>query len=268
MASPSGIRNTLDILENQRLYCALPSSFNDPFECRVNISFKASEDIKNKRAIEQILLKKPELSKAEAIEQAPQWWKHLENKGSENAIRIVRDSFRVCSFSARKPDDILMWSHYAGGHNGICLEYRVTQEHHVELFARANEVNYQKELPKVNFYTSSVVEKMHAYVLTKSTRWTYEDERRIIISAIDEERFVSVPSSFLSTVILGVSITEENRRLVLDRIAPKVAAGTVRVLQAKVSSQAYELVFSQGQLIKTQTASKSSERKSNDKQDL
>ncbi len=40
--------------------------------------------------------------------------------------QFLNNSAAVC-FSER-PDDFLMWSHYAGGHAGICLEFKVETE--------------------------------------------------------------------------------------------------------------------------------------------
>ena len=50
----------------------------------------------------------------------------------------------VCCFSEKK-DDILMWSHYADGHKGFCLEF-ITPKHN-----RDQEVIYNQERLSARF---------------------------------------------------------------------------------------------------------------------
>lgn len=50
---------------------------------------------------------------------------------------------------SEKPDDILMFSHYAKHHTGICLKFEATDD--TEFFGAAQQVNYRSEYPVVDF---------------------------------------------------------------------------------------------------------------------
>ncbi|HIJ71352.1 MAG TPA: hypothetical protein HPP87_08315 [Planctomycetes bacterium] len=154
MDTTDAVEHTLDILKKQRLYCPRIVSFNDPFECRANISFEALPKVKNARAKERLKKENPGMTDADAEKLAPKRWKQVEKVGWKEALHWLQHDIGVISFSEIN-DDILMWSHYGGGHNGICIEFRYTVRDHADFFAKAQRVEYQQQLPKVNFYTAS-----------------------------------------------------------------------------------------------------------------
>lgn len=244
MATAQAVTHTLDILDHHRLYCAPPSSFNDPFECRCELSFEAREETKNERAKRWLLEHRPDLSEEQAATLAPERWRTMEERtGNEQLHEVLRDDLGIVSFGPQ-PDDILMWSHYAGRHNGICLEFRPTRLEHVEFFGQAQRVRYQRRMPAINFYTTSEIERARAYALTKAEHWRYEGESRIVIPNAEEEgRFVQIPRGALTAVFLGACITDDNRQLVLKRLVSAAQSETVRVYQAEISPDTYELMF-------------------------
>lgn len=86
----------------------------------------------------------------------------------------------VCCFS-EVFDDLLMWSYYADGHKGICLEFDTTYDP----FTKVHKVNYVTEIPAIDaniFFDqkmdlSGVVE---AFLATKYFDWNHEHEWRVI----------------------------------------------------------------------------------------
>jgi hypothetical protein len=124
---------------------------------------------------------------------------------------------KVCCFSG-KVDNILMWSHYADSHKGICLRFRSVKdwenrelgEYYLDfdyrdysyplLLARKNpfynlyykkkflKINYKPKeyiCPKVNYLDADSGLKMTESLLGKFIDWNYEDEYRIIITHFD-----------------------------------------------------------------------------------
>lgn len=243
MANDQEVRHTLAILDNRKLFCPAPSSFNDPFECRSRLSFDAPTEIKHARAKEWLLGHDSELTEDQAAELAPSRWKKME-EGTDEFYEYLRHGIGIASFGGT-PADILMWSYYASSHTGICLEFRASREEHAAFFGLAQEVHYQQELPTVNFYTATVPERLRAYVLTKAERWRHEAEWRIIIDAEREGRFVPIPPGALTAVFLGARISDRNRGLVQQRLVSAARAGEVQVYQARVSPDAYKLTLSQ-----------------------
>ena len=135
-------------------------------------------------------------------------------------------------FSARK-DDLLMWSHYAGGHNGICIEFRCRDKGHLDFFGNIHEVQYKDQLPLVDFYAPASFEKVRAFVLTKAIQWRDEQEWRMIVP-FDKgrPRFIPLTPDIISTVYLGCKLSPENKAQVLARIASKAPLDHVELLQA------------------------------------
>jgi len=242
MANPQDVNYTLDILKNQRIFCAPPSSFNDPFDCRSKLTYEAPEAVKNKVAKDRLIKEKPELAIKEIEKLVTSRWKEIEEYGPEDFFRWLKNDIGVASFASH-PDNLLMWSHYAGSHNGICIELSATDESHVDFISRAQPVQYRHEYPIVNFYMTNKVEKALAHVLTKSEHWSYEHEWRIIVDSNAEDRFISLPDGLISEVFLGTRITDNNRRLILETVSSAAIAGKLRVSQAIVTSDAYELRF-------------------------
>ncbi len=86
----------LDVIVNQRLYCAHWKELNDPLEGRYEIYLGEKSD-----RLESIM--------ASRIENA-------------------KDTYRVASLSA-DPTNFLMWSHYADGHKGVAIEIEIADDH-------------------------------------------------------------------------------------------------------------------------------------------
>ena len=103
----------------------------------------------------------------------------------------LRRQFYVLSLSSIQ-DDILMWSHYAGQHQGIVIEYDMP-EHILDLSKDSDfnfiENSYGKIIHNVDysghpvFYSLSTErENEYGRVITKKTpQWSYEREYRMLI---------------------------------------------------------------------------------------
>jgi len=112
-------------------------------------------------------------------------------------IKTTIDSFReytknygVSCFS-EKVDDILMWSYYADGHKGFCIEY----ETGFEPFQNSFKVNYVKtlqrvDLSKVMIRRNNPFELVQTLLGTKYINWCHEKEWRIIHTEKNKEYYL------------------------------------------------------------------------------
>jgi hypothetical protein len=98
------------------------------------------------------------------------------------------------------PDNLVMWSHYADRHEGICFEF----DTQYEPFARAINVRYERERPRPEY---------NATIFTKQLDWGYEREWRVLrpsskggASGVD-----SFPAAALVSVILGCRMKKAPR---------------------------------------------------------
>lgn len=68
----------------------------------------------------------------------------IQAKRMAELLSALDTSIGVLCLSER-PDDILLWSHYADNHSGLCLEFDVAS--HPQTFPRLNPVVYQSRYP-------------------------------------------------------------------------------------------------------------------------
>lgn len=108
-------------------------------------------------------------------------------------------------------DNILMWSHYSGGHTGFCLEFSANNS----FFGKSQKIIYKDEYPKVRLLGNTQDELTEAMLLTKAMDWRYEKEYRLI----NHDRgpgWHGFPQELLTGVIFGCEIPEDNKKLIIE----------------------------------------------------
>ncbi|MBI9010506.1 MAG: hypothetical protein JEZ05_10825 [Tenericutes bacterium] len=131
--------NLLDNLSNNQLYFNSPTKFNDPFDCKFNSFYRGKEEdwinaFKNrspriiKQMIEDNLKSGIFKRKGNEIAYNPTNRRHIDIGGCSLHGTVSETSLpRVCCFS-ETADNILLWSHYADCHKGVCLIFRSIPE--------------------------------------------------------------------------------------------------------------------------------------------
>jgi hypothetical protein len=209
---PGTVDFTKSIVVNSKLYFATASSFNDPFDTlpAASVDCSAEELERYNIALAEELL--PDGSNGEKST----FIQHVTSRSHAERLEIAREALidcakhgAVCSLSAR-PDSVLMWSHYATNHTGICLRFLLPSDW-------VHPVVYAKERPVLNrIKTALSVEKdWDAYMralFTKADFWAYEEEWRILGNEGPEER--PFYPKFLCGIIFGARATVETRNLV------------------------------------------------------
>lgn len=199
------------ILIHNELYFPCLSQFNDPFDCNVGLSVEGTPDQYREYLNRLYKKKQPQLDSAqrrEAIENNMS--QDLSRKFDEtlrNTLKGIRSEIGVLSLSGKR-DDILMWSHYAGGHTGLCLEFRNSDYEY--FFGGAQKVKYCEKYPKESLLTASDDKKVEVVLLTKSKRWEYEDEWRIIENIRGPGTY-QFPAELLIGIIFGCQMTDEDK---------------------------------------------------------
>lgn len=124
------------------------------------------------------------------------------NKTIEDIFENIRNSTLVSSFS-KSNSSFLMWSHYAKGHRGVCIEFEIDEDdinlvqvdysnkmYSFEL-TKAMEIGLGHKLAKKKI---EIDENKYRYMLNplflKSADWEYEQEVRYIFSLknLDKEK--------------------------------------------------------------------------------
>lgn len=120
----------------------------------------------------------------------------------------------------------LMWSHYADGHKGFCIEYDFSCETEELLDILILPVVYSSERPKFPWSVALAVDKdangvkvegaraMLRSLLTKDNAWCYEDEWRIISLCSTGIENIKMPP--VSCIYIGALCNEENKAKLIE----------------------------------------------------
>jgi hypothetical protein len=207
--------HTFRILTHNEVYFAKCTDFNDPFDCRLHISVEA--DFATHKA--QLRKLHPGLSEAELYVRTHEDLHPTNIKRREHEVnahtRRMNENIGIFSMSAKR-DNLLMWSHYADCHRGICIEFKTTEG---ALFGcDLLDVYYDGNYPRLNVCDDVDFEFVKRCLRTKSADWDYEKEWRIIYKEVGCQSFRPEDSE-LTGVILGAHISTADKGLVRECLA-------------------------------------------------
>lgn len=206
------------IFTRNEIYFASPKEFKDPFDCRVQSSLAASDNDWESYLENMLKNRHPGWHYDErqaAIKQLVRSGWH-EDPGAQQ--QIVHDTQEAIDRTgvyciSEVPDDILMWSQYADGHRGFCLQFSIVPKS-FSFGEFLFQVKYTSSYPQISIVQDRE-ELTKQILLTKSCRWEHEKEWRII--DFDKGKGVRiVPPEMLTGVIFGCEMPYEERQLIRE----------------------------------------------------
>lgn len=227
---------TLDMITNSSLYFSDPYLFNDPFDCRTYFYFG-----KNKKD-QMRLLKYLRIDEEKLIlyEKDKSLRDKFLNEVEEDLSKFENKNIGVCCLSDVH-DNILMWSHYAKHHKGICIGIKAIEysdafylPFNTDDFNKKNDlfeyfqgrvylqkVNYSVLKPKPVKWEHSNTDALALFnqLLVKHIDWEYEKEYRMIININDiTTNPIQFEPSRLTEVIFGLKTIPEDKNKVINAI--------------------------------------------------
>ena len=216
------------IFRAQTLYWPAISELNDPFESKPRIVFPPIRSALDKRKVEHSafeLFRRNGINREEA--KARSKAASLPGFLEERAIEMTRkippalENYRIYSL-AGNCHSILLWSHYAEAHTGICLGFST----HKTDFGEAMEVHYSKDLATLDLFDRKHETNLRVMALTKSDEWWYEHEFRLVseeptpsgMLPVNNHLYVFDPAC-LDEVIMGCNISTEDEVFVRKMVA-------------------------------------------------
>ena len=231
LTAQKNIDNVLDEVCKGTIYLAKPDEMNDPFDsCSIFKEENINSDDKFKAR--HMIAMKPHLSEEEfkKVFQSKEWLIELNKVVAEKEVQdstmkriklqrvlmeitlggfsdvnrawndMFNDVARIACFTESNTN-LPMWTHYAGGHTGICVEYNIEKLLDRLKRNRMLPVKYVSELPdiiKIYRDNEKVRSKVLEYILLHKLKdWSYEKEWRLILTVgdwyISEE---AVPEDF------------------------------------------------------------------------
>lgn len=167
--------DTREALRNQKIWVASPNSFDDPFDTNTDnyVDELSPETIETfaRRGIPQIRNINPSTLHTLFVKQAKKF-----------GILCLTEN---C-------ESILMWSHYANGHRGLCLEFERTPDNLLGDHDRTGPVSYARLCPvldnKYQFDESNLGQfglELERLMFVKAKGWRYEREWRTYYRSVD-----------------------------------------------------------------------------------
>lgn len=217
----------IDILQNGHFRFTQPSVLNDPFEMSADVTSVREGD-------------RDDLSFGKMVLNA--------------AANFVRpkygDSLGVLSLTGR-PDNLLMWAHYAGEHCGFLIEFDARHKFFDQraspddLLRCLQPVRYSKERPAVGWKGYALA------LLTKSLQWEYEQEWRMIFpleeSNLEKEKngvkihLFEFPAECVRGLVLGCRMASDERQAIVDLVTSDKRYSHLLVQHARQDPNRYAL---------------------------
>ncbi|MFH1007646.1 MAG: DUF2971 domain-containing protein [Candidatus Latescibacterota bacterium] len=205
-----------DIILGGEFYLSRPSTFNDPFDCRGPIRLEGTDEELRVFLRDRVLplqdlpteKVEPTLDKLFASGRA-NWYRSAEFAAQMTAK--FREHMEVLCLSQVR-DDIVMWSHYADHHRGVCFGFSTE---HSDLLQSAEKVQYSMSFPVLNALRTNEKDIHRGFFGTKFITWKYEKEWRVVRAATEAQRYAFPPGT-IKEVTFGSRISnDDQRRLIL-----------------------------------------------------
>ena len=197
-------RFLFDSLINSQIWFSNPQDFNDPFDCDINMKIQNSTQSQMQAYFENHLKKlfnKAELEKINTQNISQQEFELLINKAAK---KVTQRKGLACFMS--NCDNLLMWSHYADSHKGVCLKFDILED--TSLFSPAKRVAYNRDYPEYDYLTNKN-DFVNQMFFTKSEEWSNEGEVRVLK---DKKGNYDFKPKSLKEVIFGCKIADNDKQ--------------------------------------------------------
>ena len=179
------------------------------------------------------------------------------NEYLEQSKQAIDHRFGVFAL-AKRANNILMWSHYADEHAGICIEFDT--ESHPDAFANTHPVAYEQESPVIEKKFANILmnlkdkepsfdqvflariakedvdaewtdKEIRSWFLTKSRLWKYDGEWRSIVPG---PGLKNIPAATISGVVIGHKASPETEKAVREWVGRRRRKVTIsRAIKVK-----------------------------------
>ncbi|MGI9338139.1 MAG: DUF2971 domain-containing protein [Gammaproteobacteria bacterium] len=192
------------------IYFRSPREFNDPYDCRTPPVLRDLTD----KQLAFLRRTNPKIWGIPADNDFVPKGKFIAkvNKELRRRHKRVTEKCGVACFS-RRNDNLLMWSHYAGGGRGFCLEFYDGNP----ALNLGYDVKYRKQFPVAYGYIKALAEGRETSQYTelllthKYREWEYEEEVRMFRGKSGK---LAYPFESLKAVYLGTEATDCTKALI------------------------------------------------------
>lgn len=245
-STPTDEARLEEIVIKNKVFVPAPSSFNDPFDPRpryvprerekfvYHYSKIARQDFGADSQLERRILKADPAAITASL--------------TEKYQKLYREESGVLSLTGTR-EPILLWSHYAANHAGICIHF----SRRVAPFNWSMPVRYTDSYPEIPIpFDQDYQEQYITTLCTKASIWSYEREFRLarmplsFDTGVDiwdrwDGRHMIIPPEAITGITIGASMSDVNRAKILTLGRQRVPA--IEVWQAHLHESKYVLIF-------------------------
>ena len=223
---------SMRIFTHNEIYFAPFKTFNDPFDCRAHWCLDTSDQKAEKYAQKfnedllekfiEVYISSNENLKDDVKQKAIKLTRTLElfnfdkefvrllgEVHQKEILDSLNENYGIFSLSGRY-DSILLYSHYADYHRGLCLQFSTDKNVSDDFFKYVFPVEYNNNYPEINM---SAPNPWKAF-FRKSPEWSYEAEFRLVREG--KPGVYHFPQNILTGVIFGCNISDADKMLVKD----------------------------------------------------
>lgn len=226
-------------LRDRDIFMNAPCRFNDPYDFAPNMKmqnlsyqelYECYEKLSNGRPIRKIF--HGPMQRDFLIHEITRRLR----RGIRASIKHASENLGVSCFSESK-DIILMWSHYADHHKGMCIEFDTKEQP----FPSLCKVEYEIEFPEVN-PIFAIREDFNIYMkffITKYIEWNYEREWRLIVPEADSKQTYSAKA--IKAIYFGSRAKESDIKIICQ--IARTHNPEVKLYKSKMSNTKFELKY-------------------------
>ncbi|MGR5382361.1 DUF2971 domain-containing protein [Vibrio harveyi] len=267
-----GSENDIEALTSDFIWFADIESLNDPYEGYARFNSEGVSDTLREQFLASVYSMEPDQSVAPHEEVAqkkvalgPKFAEHIDSKAIESAKNYYKNhryDYKVLSVSLQKDshdfpaplNNMLMWSHYANGFKGFCIEFDVERLVSTIVDRNAVQIGTSKikyatdgKLPTVNLKTFMEAQISGGLdssfeILTSFTKkeqsWSYENELRLISEMRGKHYY---GSECVKAVYIAEKMPLEKRQTLLSIIANK--PNQIDVFEVRLHPEEYKFGF-------------------------
>jgi hypothetical protein len=198
------------ILLKQTLRFSDPLTFNDPFDCNENLlkTYNTREVLENvlKNWEKNISREERRRLQREVMKPSVQ----------ADILKTERKKFKIACLS-KVHNEVLMWSHYAKKHSGICIGFEFPHQYGEKFILCP--VKYLTKISPIDGNTD-INRSILYWLTTKSKRWDYEHEIRAItkLNSHNEYLDISFDFKFVKEIIFGCKVSDQTIKEAMSKI--------------------------------------------------
>lgn len=245
-----------EIVVDGQIFYSDPRHFNDPFEFE-RVPLRLTPEIKSEirdcfirenLSSDNGLTSLSDEQTSAIKEQVRNRIDELDDQHEADANNLIKRSGYI-ALSDRN-DNVLMWSHYADNHHGVCMRFRCIRDSFYSDGERGRVVKVEYgdgvRVAEMGMSSDDEIDAVFQKISYKARCWEYESEYRIFRSpsnpwADDAQGLHSFNSSLVDTLYIGLRTPDED--LVKLRQIIEKAGHDIEILRSVKRSETLSLEF-------------------------